>query len=46
MKSEKTGIDDLIDVKKKHMDTKEERGDRMNWEMVIDIYTLLILCIK
>ena len=29
------------------MDTKEERGvGGMNWEIGIDIYTLLILCIK
>ena len=27
----------------KHMDTK---GRGMNWEMGINIYTLLILCIK
>ena len=28
------------------MDTKGERGGRMNWEIGTDIYTLLILCIK
>ena len=28
------------------MDTKGERGSRMNWELGIDIYTPLILCIK
>ena len=30
------------------MDTKGEKGwgDGMNWEIGIDIYTLLILCIK
>ena len=29
------------------MDTKEGvEGDGMNWEIGIDMYTLLILCIK
>ena len=28
------------------MDTKGESGDGINWEIGIDIYTLLILCIK
>ena len=28
------------------MDTKGESGDGINWETGIDIYTLLILCIK
>ena len=28
------------------MDTKGEVGSGMNWEVEIDIYTLLILCIK
>ena len=55
MESEKIGIDDLIykaerdtDVQNKHMDTKGEVGGRvgMNWEIGINIYTLLILCIK
>ena len=30
----------------KSMDTKGERWGGMNWESGIDIYTLLILCIK
>ena len=34
------------DVQNKYMDTKGERGDRMNWETGIDKYTILILCIK
>ena len=53
MESEKIEIDDLIykaevdtDIENKHMDTKGERGVGMNWEIGIDIYTLLILCIK
>ena len=28
------------DVENKHMDTKGERGDGMNWEIGIDIYTI------
>ena len=32
------------DVENKLMDTKGGKGDRMNWEIEIDIYTLL--CIK
>ena len=28
------------------MDIKRGRGSEMNWEIKIDIYTLLILCIK
>ena len=28
------------------MDTKAERGVGMNWEIGVDIYTLLILCVK
>ena len=32
------------DVENKHTDTKGEKGDGMNWEVGIDIYTLL--CIK
>ena len=28
------------------MDTKGKEGDRMNWEVGIDSYTRLILCIK
>ena len=32
------------DVEDKLMDTKGERGGGMNWEIGIDIYTLL--CIK
>ena len=35
------------DIENKCMDTKGERvGGGMNWEIGIDIYTLLILCIK
>ena len=34
------------EVEKKHMDTKGERGGRMNWEIVIDTYALLVLNIK
>ena len=33
-----------IDTKNKCIDTKEEAGCGMNWEIRIDIYTLL--CIK
>ena len=54
MESEKIGIDNLIykaeietDVENKSMDTKGgKRVGGMNWEIGIDIYTLLILCIK
>ena len=49
----KNGIHDLIckaeidtDVQNKHMDTKGEMGAGINWEIEIDVYTLLILCIK
>ena len=34
------------EVENKHMDTKGVGRDVMNWEIGIDIYTLLILCIK
>ena len=34
------------DVENKHTNTMGEMGSRMNWEIGIDIYTLLILCIK
>ena len=34
------------DVENKGMDTKGEEGSGMNREMGIDIYILLILCIK
>ena len=34
------------DVENKRMDTKGEGGGGMNWEIGIDIYMLLILCIK
>ena len=35
------------DIENKRMGTKGERGDGgMNWEVGINIYTLLILCIK
>ena len=52
---QKNGIDDLIckteietHVENKHMDTKWGSGGwcGMNWEIWMDIYTLLILCIK
>ena len=33
------------DIENKHMDTKAGWGDGMNWEIEVDIYTLLILCI-
>ena len=33
-------------IENKHMDTKGARRVWMNWEIGIDIYTLLILCIK
>ena len=36
-----------IDVENKHMDTKGvKEGVGKNWEIGIDIFTLLILCIK
>ena len=35
-----------IEVENKCMDTKGERGVGMNWEIGIDIHTLLILRIK
>ena len=34
------------DVENKHMEAKGESGGGMNWEIGINIYTLLILCIK
>ena len=34
------------DVDNKHMDTKGGRRGGMNWEIGIDINTLLILCVK
>ena len=34
------------DIENKCMDTKGGGVDGMNWEIGIDIYTLLILCIK
>ena len=50
----KNGIDDLIckeeiktqNVENKHKDTKEERNSGMNLKFEVDIYTLLIQCIK
>ena len=36
----------VTDGEKKFMVTKGGRGCGMNWEIGIDIYTLLILCIK
>ena len=34
------------DVENKHKNTKGGKWGGMNWEIGIDIYTLLILCIK
>ena len=34
------------DVENKYMDTKGGSGNGMHWEIGIDIYTLLTLCIK
>ena len=35
------------DIESKCMDAKEGRvGGGMNWEVGVDIYTLLILCLK
>ena len=34
------------DVENKYMDTKGKGGDAINWEIGIDIYTLLILYVK
>ena len=50
----KIGIDDLIyksrnrdiDVVNKHTGTSGEGWDGMNWDTGVDIYALLILCIK
>ena len=33
------------DVENKHMNTKRGRGG-VNWEIGIDLYKLLILCVK
>ena len=33
-------------VENRHIDTKGNGDDRMNWEIGIDTYTLLTLCIK
>lgn len=35
-----------IETHDKRMDTKGGRGDGMNWEKGVDIYTVLTLCIK
>ena len=50
-KSEKTGIDDLI--YKAEIETQMQKtniwtqgGDEINWEIGIDVNTLLTLCIK
>ena len=51
---QKNGTDDLIyktkietDIENKCVDTEaRKRGVQMNREIVVDIYTLLILCIK
>jgi len=34
-----------VKVENKHMDARE-REDEMNWKTGIDVFTLLILCIK
>ena len=55
MEPEKIGRDNLIykteietDIKSKYRDTKGimGRGCQMSWEIEVDIYTLLTLCIK
>ena len=54
MESRKNGTDELTckaknrdtDVEDKQMEAKWGRRGRKNWEIGIDIYTLLILCIK
>ena len=33
-------------VERTNMDTKWEMRDEMDWEIGVDIYTLLILCVK
>ena len=51
---EERSLDDLIctaemetEIENKHMDIKGEGvGGGMSWEIVIDIYTLLIPCMK
>ena len=51
---EERSLDDLIckaemetEIENKHMDTKGEGvGGGMSWEIVIDVYTLLIPCMK
>ena len=49
----KNSISDLIfkaeretDIENNHMIPRGKEGDGMNWEIGIDIYTLLLLCIK
>ena len=34
------------DIENKRMNTKGETGGGMNWDIGIDIYTLMILCIS
>ena len=51
MESEKIGTDDLIckldtDIENERMDTKGKGRCGRDWETGIDIYTLLMLCIK
>ena len=55
MEPEKIGRDNLIykteietDIKSKYRDTKGIMGGgcQMSWEIEVDIYTLLTLCIK
>ena len=53
-KSEKIGVDDLSiykakldpDLKNNHMNTKGGGREGMSWEIGVDIYALLVLCIK
>ena len=53
MESEKVGIDDLIYKAEIETRRREQmygyqggKGSGINWDIGIDIYTLLILCIK
>ena len=50
---QKNGTYDIIcktyketQVERTNMDTKWEMRDEMDWEIGVDIYTLLILCVK
>ena len=35
-----------MDIENSYMDIKGEKGGGKNWEIGIDIHTLLILCLK